>query len=281
MPEISWDDFVNYVAREGLSQPAAIELEIIGSETSLNFRQSLCTQLVQNAFNYNKAQEVLEDGGSDRPRSIKAMIHRAIIRNRHRFQLWCCPPKAVLKSRRGKAAKLEGIPPEFDYYLSYVGSGGSYSLSHSAILCFDVTSRLSLEAAQAQWAEERPSTRRQGLGASDRNTLPVVVVDFGIELRSDPEIMHQVLTSNNNDGPVLPEEGELLARRMGASKYIECSEDDPQQLDGVLREAMRLGWNHQRRRFEGSAIDRARRRLTTMWSVFRLLWSCGCAIAKA
>lgn len=64
----------------------------------------------------------------------------------------------------------------------------------------------------------------------------MVLVGTDIESRADPEIVHGLFVNGSHDGPVLHEEGERLAKEIGASKYLECSLGDRGQVKQVFEE---------------------------------------------
>ncbi|KZT32238.1 hypothetical protein SISSUDRAFT_1037877 [Sistotremastrum suecicum HHB10207 ss-3] len=74
-----------------------------------------------------------------------------------------------------------------------------------------------------------------------RKPWPTILVGMDIEWRSDPEEVHRLFQSQSSEsgqrlGPVLLEEGERIALKSGATKYIECSLADKEQVKAVFRE---------------------------------------------
>jgi cell division control protein 42 len=64
--------------------------------------------------------------------------------------------------------------------------------------------------------------------------VPCLIVGTQIDLREDPQIIEQLLRQKQR--PVTVEQGEMLARELGAVKYLECSALTREGLDSVFDE---------------------------------------------
>lgn len=94
------------------------------------------------------------------------------------------------------------------------------------IICFSVLSRAEFERIRSI----------SGIWHENKLDHPTFLVGFDIESRSDPAHVHQLYSSPNGKGPVLPEEGEAFALQIGALKYTECSLRDEHQIRAIFNE---------------------------------------------
>jgi len=88
----------------------------------------------------------------------------------------------------------------------------SYPDSHVILICFAVDSPDSLDNVQEKWISEVLHFC-QG--------LPIILVGCKKDLRYDPKTIEELRKTQQR--PVSPEEGEAVARKIGATKYLECS----------------------------------------------------------
>ena len=68
--------------------------------------------------------------------------------------------------------------------------------------------------------------------------VPCLIVGTQIDLRDDPQVMEKL--SRQKQRPVTSEQGERLARELGAVKYVECSALTQKGLKNVFDEVSRL-----------------------------------------
>lgn len=109
------------------------------------------------------------------------------------------------------------------------------------IICFSVLSRF--EFRNIQFDEKRRSSWARVGG----RLRPTILVGMDIEQRSNPEEVHRLLQEQplsgglyeGRVGPVLPEEGEMIAQEIGAAKYMECSLADKEQVKAIFHEVRR------------------------------------------
>lgn len=88
----------------------------------------------------------------------------------------------------------------------------SYPDSHVILITFAIDEPDLLENVEEKWM---PEVKHFCPG------LPVLLVGCKIDLRDDPDTLSKLSAANKK--PVSTEEGERLARKIGATKYIECS----------------------------------------------------------
>ena len=65
--------------------------------------------------------------------------------------------------------------------------------------------------------------------------VPCLIVGTQVDLRDDPQVMEKL--QRQKQRPVAPEQGERLARELGAVKYVECSALTQKGLKNVFDEA--------------------------------------------
>jgi Ras family protein A len=104
----------------------------------------------------------------------------------------------------------------------------SYPDSHVILVCFSVDNPDSLENVQEKWISEVIHFC-QG--------LPIILVGCKKDLRNDPKIIEEL--AKNKQKPVTAEEGEAVAAKIGAFKYIECSAKNGDGVKDVFVEATR------------------------------------------
>ncbi|CCJ31149.1 unnamed protein product [Pneumocystis jirovecii] len=88
----------------------------------------------------------------------------------------------------------------------------SYPDSHVILICFSVDSPDSLDNVQEKWV---PEVTHFCAG------LPVILVACKTDLRDDPKTVEEL--SKTFQRPVTSQEGEAIASKIGAVKYLECS----------------------------------------------------------
>ncbi|EEB07587.1 rho family GTPase Rho5 [Schizosaccharomyces japonicus yFS275] len=95
----------------------------------------------------------------------------------------------------------------------------SYPDSHVILICFAVDAPESLDNVQEKWISEV---------LHFCSNLPIILVACKKDLRNDPKTIEEL--SKTNEKPISSEEGEAVAQKIGAFKYLECS---AKQNDGV------------------------------------------------
>jgi cell division control protein 42 len=102
----------------------------------------------------------------------------------------------------------------------------SYPQTDVFLVCFSVTSPASFENVKEKWF---PEVHHHCPG------VPCLIVGTQVDLRDDPQVMEKL--QRQKQRPVAPEQGERLARELGAVKYVECSALTQKGLKNVFDEA--------------------------------------------
>jgi len=110
----------------------------------------------------------------------------------------------------------------------------SYPQTDVFLLCFSITSPASFENIKSKWYTEINHH------APD---VPFILVGLKLDLRNDPETIEKLRAKKQS--PVQREDGEALARELGAFKYLECSALVQTGLKQVFDEAIRCVIYHQ------------------------------------
>ena len=101
----------------------------------------------------------------------------------------------------------------------------SYPQTDVFLVCFSVTSPASFENVKEKWF---PEVHHHCPG------VPCLIVGTQVDLRDDPQVMEKL--QRQKQRPVAPEQGERLARELGAVKYVECSALTQKGLKNVFDE---------------------------------------------
>ncbi|KAG8933646.1 Rho GTPase [Tulasnella sp. 418] len=88
----------------------------------------------------------------------------------------------------------------------------SYPQTDVFLVCFSVTSPTSFENVRRKWF---PEVHHPYPG------VPCLLVGTQIDLREDPQVIEML--QRQKQRPVSTEQGEKLARELGAVRYVECS----------------------------------------------------------
>jgi len=101
----------------------------------------------------------------------------------------------------------------------------SYPQTDVFLVCFSVTSPASFENVKEKWF---PEVHHHCPG------VPCLIVGTQIDLRDDPQVIDKL--ARQRQRPVAPEQGERLAKELGAVKYVECSALTQKGLKNVFDE---------------------------------------------
>ncbi|KAJ1461734.1 P-loop containing nucleoside triphosphate hydrolase protein [Pelagophyceae sp. CCMP2097] len=104
----------------------------------------------------------------------------------------------------------------------------SYPQTDVFLLCFAINNPNSFENIRTKWYPEI---------SHHAGGVPFILVGTKLDLRNDPDTIARL--QQKRRAPVKTEEGETLARELGAYKYIECSALTQQGLKGVHDDAIR------------------------------------------
>ncbi|KAJ3241936.1 GTP-binding protein Rho1 [Chytriomyces hyalinus] len=88
----------------------------------------------------------------------------------------------------------------------------SYPDSHVILICFAVDSPDSLDNVQEKWISE---VLHFCAG------LPIILVACKKDLRNDPRVIEDLRKTGQS--PVQPQQGQAVAEKIGAYRYLECS----------------------------------------------------------
>lgn len=97
------------------------------------------------------------------------------------------------------------------------------------MVCFSVTSPASFENVKEKWF---PEVHHHCPG------VPCLIVGTQIDLRDDSQVIEKL--ARQKQRPVANEQGERLARELGAVKYVECSALTQKGLKNVFDEVSSL-----------------------------------------
>jgi cell division control protein 42 len=95
------------------------------------------------------------------------------------------------------------------------------------LICFSVISPTSFENIREKWIPEVHH---------HCPNVPRIIVGTQIDLRDDPAVLERLSQQKNR--PIIPEQGEKLARELGVDKYVECSARTQKGLKNVFDEAI-------------------------------------------
>ena len=104
----------------------------------------------------------------------------------------------------------------------------SYANANVFLVCFSVVNPVSYENVLAKWIPEV---------SHFCPNVPQILVGTKLDLRDDPVIRDKL--SNQNQTPITTEQGNELARKIKAIKYMECSAKTSQGLKAVFDEAVK------------------------------------------
>ena len=121
----------------------------------------------------------------------------------------------------------------------------SYPQTDVFLVCFSVTSPASFENVKEKWF---PEVHHHCPG------VPCLIVGTQIDLRDDPQVLEKL--ARQKQRPVTPDQGERLARELGAVKYVECSALTQKGLKNVFDEvSSRFGCLRHLRGVSGARSD--------------------------
>jgi cell division control protein 42 len=105
----------------------------------------------------------------------------------------------------------------------------SYPQTDVFLVCFSVTSPASFENVREKWF---PEVHHHCPG------VPCLIVGTQTDLRDDPSVREKL--SKQKMSPVRKEDGERMARELGAVKYVECSALTQFKLKDVFDEVVTI-----------------------------------------
>ena len=99
----------------------------------------------------------------------------------------------------------------------------SYPQTDVFLVCFSLISPTSFENVKEKWF---PEVRHHCPG------VPCLIVGTQVDLRDNPQIMEKL--QRQEQEMIAPEQGECLARELGAVQYVECSAITQKGLKNVF-----------------------------------------------
>jgi cell division control protein 42 len=105
----------------------------------------------------------------------------------------------------------------------------SYPQTDVFLVCFSVTSPASFENVREKWF---PEVHHHCPG------VPCLIVGTQVDLREDASVKDKL--SKQRMSPVKREDGDRMARELGAVKYVECSALTQYKLKDVFDEVRRI-----------------------------------------
>jgi cell division control protein 42 len=109
----------------------------------------------------------------------------------------------------------------------------SYPQTDVFLVCFSVTSPASFENVREKWF---PEVHHHCPG------VPCLIVGTQVDLREDTSVKDKL--AKQRMAPVKREDGERMARELGAVKYVECSALTQYKLKDVFDEVRPAGTLH-------------------------------------
>jgi len=130
----------------------------------------------------------------------------------------------------------------------------SYSDANIFLICFNVVDPESFVNVREKWL---PELRQYG-----PERVPIILVGLQSDQRNVVDVKCRL--SKKGKRPIKYEEGEMLAKKIGAKKYVECSSLTQKHLKSVFDFAIITAIDdHAKRHRKPSSIRRSLRRLST------------------
>jgi len=104
----------------------------------------------------------------------------------------------------------------------------SYANASVFLICFSVTNPVSFENVQEKWYPEVSHLCPD---------VPHILVGTKLDTRNDEGVLSKLRSQQLK--PVMPEEGQALARKLNSVKYIECSAKTTENIKMVFDEAIK------------------------------------------
>eukprot|EP01103_Thecamoeba_quadrilineata_P014602 TRINITY_DN4396_c0_g1_i1.p1 TRINITY_DN4396_c0_g1~~TRINITY_DN4396_c0_g1_i1.p1 ORF type:complete len:187 (+),score=22.32 TRINITY_DN4396_c0_g1_i1:50-610(+) len=104
----------------------------------------------------------------------------------------------------------------------------AYANANVLVICFVVVNPISYENVTSKWYPEVMHYLSE---------VPIILVGTKVDLRKDEKILE--LLRQSNQQPVTHSQGQELARKIKAVKYLECSARTQENLKTVFEEALK------------------------------------------
>jgi len=116
----------------------------------------------------------------------------------------------------------------------------SYANASVFLVCYSVVSPVSYENITAKWYPELMHFCPE---------VPQILVGTKTDLRRDSSVVEKLKSQGQN--PLTPEQGQDLARKIKAEKYLECSAKTTENLKTVFDEAVKAVLLKRKRKNKG------------------------------
>ncbi|OLL22472.1 GTP-binding protein rhoA [Neolecta irregularis DAH-3] len=113
----------------------------------------------------------------------------------------------------------------------------SYPDTHVVLICFSIDSPDSLDNVLEKWISEVMHFCPN---------LPIILVGCKKDLRDDPKTIDELRKTSQR--PVTREEGESVAKKIGAAKYLECSAKTNEGVRETFENATRAALSFQKKK---------------------------------
>lgn len=114
----------------------------------------------------------------------------------------------------------------------------SYQRTNVVIICFSIESPTSLKNVKEKWWPEINHFLPE---------VPFILIGNKLDLRSNPETVETL--GRFSIHPVSQEEGEKMARKIGAHRYMECSSKYLVGVRDIFEEAVRISFTKRKIRY--------------------------------
>ncbi|KAG8815128.1 GTP-binding protein Rho1 [Serendipita sp. 401] len=109
----------------------------------------------------------------------------------------------------------------------------SYLSDTLTLVCFAIDDMGSLEHVERMWSPRCPGEERRG-----RLLLPILLIGCKMDVREDHKALER--STRYQCGTVSTEQGKVVAKRIGASMYLECSAKTGKGVHEVFYHGARL-----------------------------------------
>ncbi|CAH6778065.1 Rhoq [Phodopus roborovskii] len=134
----------------------------------------------------------------------------------------------LLMSYANDAFPEEYVPTVFDHYADYDRLRPlSYPMTDVFLICFSVVNPASFQNVKEEWVPELKEYAPN---------VPFLLIGTQIDLRDDPKTLARL--NDMKEKPVCAEQGQKLAKEIGARCYVECSALTQKGLKTVFDEAI-------------------------------------------
>jgi small GTP-binding protein len=106
----------------------------------------------------------------------------------------------------------------------------AYPGTHVFLICFSLVSRSSFENVASHWIKEVKNFSKE---------VPFVLCGTKMDMKEDPAALKAL--EEKEERPIAREEGERMAKNLGAHAYVECSGKTQKGMTEVFRQCCEAG----------------------------------------